>query len=136
MTWIKQNLDTLCHNYFRRWLNIPAGGTVQILQLSKSKFGIEILDISTKFTCCQITIRQCPNKSPNPDIHYLFKITSHKNTLLDKRCPQKHTKSKGIDREKFRGARCFSYGKLPYLRHRSIGSRHSKHFPITSIITP
>ena len=83
MTWIKQNLDTLCHNYFRRWLNIPAGGTVQILQLSKSKFGMEILDISTKFTCCQITIRQCLNKSPNPDIRNLFKITSHKNTPYD-----------------------------------------------------
>ena len=83
MTWIKQNLDTLCHNYFRRWLNIPAGGTVQILQLSKLKFGMEILDISTKFTCCQITIRQCLNKSPNPDIRNLFKITSHKNILYD-----------------------------------------------------
>ena len=83
MTWIKQNLDTLCHNYFRRSLNIPEGGTVQILQLSKSKFGMEISDISTKFTCCQITIRLCLNKSPNPDIRNLFNITSHKNTLYD-----------------------------------------------------
>ena len=83
MTWIKQNLDTLCHNYFRRWLYIPAGGTVQILQLSKSTFGMEILDISTKFTCCLITIRQCLNKSPNPDIRNLFRIMSHKNTLYD-----------------------------------------------------
>ena len=83
VAWIKQNLDTLCHNYIRRWLNIPAGGIVQILQLSKSKFGMEILDIGTKFTCCQITIRQCLNKSPNPDIRNLFKITWHKNILYD-----------------------------------------------------
>ena len=75
ISWVKQNLDTLCHNYFRRRLNIPAGGTVQILQPSKSKFGMEILDISTKFTRCQIAIRQCLNKSPNLDIRNLFKIT-------------------------------------------------------------
>ena len=52
MTWIKQHLDTLCHNYFRRWLNISVGGTVQISQLSKSKFGMEIPHVSTKFTYC------------------------------------------------------------------------------------
>ena len=83
ITWIKQNLDLLCHNYFRRWLNIPAAGTVQILQLSKTKFGMELLDISSKFTLCQITIRQCLKKSPNPDIHNLFKGTSEKNIQYD-----------------------------------------------------
>ena len=48
-------------------------------------FEIEIWDgnINTKFTCCLITIRQCLNKSPNPDIRNLFKITSHKNILYD-----------------------------------------------------
>ena len=67
ITWIKQNLDLLCHNYFRRWLNIPSAGTVEILQFSKTKFGMELLDISSKFTLCQITIRPCLKKSPNPD---------------------------------------------------------------------
>ena len=83
ITWIKHNLDLLCHNYFRRWLNIPAAGTVEILQLSKTKFGMELLDISSKFTLCQITIRQCLKKSPNPDIHNLFKGTSEKNIQYD-----------------------------------------------------
>ena len=83
ITWIKHNLDLLCHNYFRRWLNIPAAGTVEILQLSKTKFGMELLDISSKFTLCQITIRQCLQKSPNPDTHNLFKGTSEKNIQYD-----------------------------------------------------
>ena len=83
ITWIKRNLDLLFHNYFRRWLNIPAAGTVVILQLSKTKFGMELLDISSKFTLCQIAIRQCLKKSPNPDIHILFKGTSEKNIQYD-----------------------------------------------------
>ena len=83
ITWIKQNLDLLCHNYFRRWLNIPAAGTVEILQLSKTKFGMELLDISSKFTLCQISIRQCLKKSLNSDIHNLFKGTSEKNIQYD-----------------------------------------------------
>ena len=76
ITWVKLNLDLLCHNYFCRWLNIPAAGTVEILQLSKTKFGMELLHISSKFTLCQITIRQCLKKSLNPDIHNFFKGTS------------------------------------------------------------
>ena len=45
MTWIKQNLDTLCHNYFRRWLNIPAGGTVKNI----TAFEIEIWDGNIRY---------------------------------------------------------------------------------------
>ena len=76
-------LDLLCHNYFRRLLNIPASGTDEILQLSKTKFGMELLAISSKFTLCQITIRQCVKKSLNPDMLNLFKGTSEKNIQYD-----------------------------------------------------
>ena len=57
-----------CHNYIRKWLKKPAGGTVDILQLSKKKFGFEIIDVSTKFTACQITIKQNLQRSPSADI--------------------------------------------------------------------
>ena len=38
-TWVKQTLDMICHNKFRAWLEIPPCGTLDILFLSKSKFG-------------------------------------------------------------------------------------------------
>ena len=47
-TWIKEVLDDKCHNAFRRWLEIPANGTMDIIMLSKSKFGLNIIDVSMK----------------------------------------------------------------------------------------
>ena len=40
------------HEYFRRWLEIPISGTFDICVLSKSKFGLDITDPSTKFIHC------------------------------------------------------------------------------------
>ena len=40
ITWVKQKLDSICHSYFRGWLEIPVSGTVEILQLSRSQFGL------------------------------------------------------------------------------------------------
>ena len=50
ITWVKQSLDIICHNKFREWLEIPANGTLDILFQAKSKFGLNIIDVSTKFT--------------------------------------------------------------------------------------
>ena len=44
-TWVKQTLDMMCHNKFRTWLEIPPCGTLDILSLAKSKFGLNIVDI-------------------------------------------------------------------------------------------
>ena len=50
ITWIKRHLEMPCHNYTRRCLNIQGGRIVDILQLSKTKFGLDFIDVSTKFT--------------------------------------------------------------------------------------
>ena len=54
--WVKQTLDMICHNNkFRSWLEIPVNGTLDILLQAKSKFYLNIIDISTKHTqCCDI----------------------------------------------------------------------------------
>ena len=51
-TWIINNLDTRAHNYLRRWLEIPASGTLSIVMLTNGQFGLNIMDISTKFKQC------------------------------------------------------------------------------------
>ena len=74
-TWVKNTLDNLCHNHIRRWLEIPPCGTIDILLLSTKQYGINLLDISTKFEQCQATIRKNLKESPN-DIRELFQIIS------------------------------------------------------------
>ena len=73
VTWVKNNL---CHNHIRRWLEIPPCGTTEIFLLSTTQYGINLLDISTRFEQCQVTIRKNLKDSPNEDIRELFQITS------------------------------------------------------------
>ena len=80
-TWIKQNLDMICHGYFRKWFDIPVSGTVEILQLSKAQFGQEVIDTSTQHTLCLVTFRKCLKNSINDDIRYLHNATSEKNNI-------------------------------------------------------
>ena len=44
VTWVKTNIDMKVHEYFRRWLEIPIGGPLDICMLSKLKFGLDIID--------------------------------------------------------------------------------------------
>ena len=76
-------LDLFCRNYFGRWLNIPAAGTAEILQFSITKFGKELLDISSKFTLPNNSWTVSEKKSPNPDIHNIFKATLETNIQYD-----------------------------------------------------
>ena len=54
-TWIKQHLDTFSHIKIRYWLEIPPNGTLDIILLTKAKFGLNVVDISTKHTQCQVS---------------------------------------------------------------------------------
>ena len=76
VTWVKNTLDNLCHNHIRCWLEIPPCGTIEILLLSTTQYGINLLHISTKYEQCQVTIRKSLKESPNEDIRELFQITS------------------------------------------------------------
>ena len=82
-TWIINSLDTLAHNYLRRWLEIPASGTLSIVMLTKSQFGLDIQDISTKFKQCQVVMRQCLKNSCNQEINHLAQVSSDKSKQYD-----------------------------------------------------
>ena len=71
----------ICHGYFRKWLDIPVSGTVEILQLLKAQFGQEVIDTSTKHTLCQVTFRKCVKNSINEDIRYMHDATSEKTNI-------------------------------------------------------
>jgi hypothetical protein len=74
-TWVRQTLDMMCHNKFRAWLEIPPCGTLDILLLAKSKFGLNIIDISAKFTQCQVVLRSKLKNSSSPDIRQVYKAS-------------------------------------------------------------
>ena len=64
-TWIKENLDNLCHNKLRRWLEIPPNGTLDIVLLAKTMFGLNVIDVSTKHAQCQVSFRSQLKNSTN-----------------------------------------------------------------------
>ena len=82
-TWVINQLDSLAHSYLRRWLEIPANGSLSIIMLSKSQFGIDIQDISTEFKQCQLVMRQCLKKSVNKDINELAQLSNDKSRQYD-----------------------------------------------------
>ena len=82
-TWVTNQLDSLAHSYLRRWLEIPANGPIWIIMLSKSQFGLDIQDISTKFKQCQVVMRQCLKKSVNKDINALSQLSNDKSRQYD-----------------------------------------------------
>ena len=83
ITWVKQTLDSVSSSFVRKWLEIPINGTLDIVTLSKEKFGLNIIKISTKYLECQATKRNCLKKSPNPDINYLHQATAQKSIQVD-----------------------------------------------------
>lgn len=76
-TWVIQSLDSLCNQYIRDWLEIPISGTMDIISLPKSKFGLNIIPVSIKFTQCQATIRNCLKNSVNEDIRHIHEASSY-----------------------------------------------------------
>ena len=59
-------------------------GTLDIISLPRSKFGLNIIPISTKFIQCQLTIRNCINNSSNEDLKFIHQETSQgKNVQYD-----------------------------------------------------
>ena len=75
ITWVKQSLDGIVNQYVRNWLEIPIAGTLDI-QLSKRKFGICYLMVSTRFTQCQTLILNFLRKSSNNDVVRIYYDTN------------------------------------------------------------
>ena len=74
-TWIKENLDNMVSNYVRSWLELPVSGTLKIATLSKSKYGLNFIKVSTRFAQCQCTFRKALKKSANSNIKKLHMET-------------------------------------------------------------
>ena len=54
-----------------------------LVTLSKEKFGLNIIKISTKYLQCQTTKHACLKKSLNPDINYLHQATAQESIQVD-----------------------------------------------------
>ena len=77
-TWIVNNIDNICKQFIRKWLEIPPSGTFDLILLSREKFGLEVTDVSTKLQQCQVTVRKCLRSSPNVDIQQLVDMADAK----------------------------------------------------------
>ena len=76
ITWVKQALDPLLASRIRQWLEIPINGTLDILSLTKSKYGIGLITIANRFLQCQVTLRNCMKNSKNADIRKIHEVTN------------------------------------------------------------
>ena len=76
VTWVKQALDPLLSSRIRQWLEIPINGTLDILSLTKSKYGIGLITIANRFLQCQVTMRNCMKNSKNADIRKIHEVTN------------------------------------------------------------
>ena len=72
------------HEYFHRWLEIPISGTLDICMLSKSKFGLDIIDPSTKFIQCKTIYRNRLKNSKHEDTRVIHELTSYANIQYDR----------------------------------------------------
>ena len=83
-TWIVNNIDNICRQFIRRWLEIPPSGTFNLILLCREKFGLEVADISTKLQQCQVTVRKCLRSSPNTNIQQLANMADAKSMQYDR----------------------------------------------------
>jgi len=63
-------------SYVRQWLDLPISATLSSLALPKTKYGINLILPSTKYSQCQTVIRNALKSSPNSDIDILWSQTS------------------------------------------------------------
>ena len=52
--WIVNNIDNICRQFIRRWLEIPPSGTFDLILLSREKFGLEVADVSTNYNSVKL----------------------------------------------------------------------------------
>ena len=77
-TWTVNNVDNICRQFIRRWLEIPPSGTLDLILLSREKFALGVSDVSTKLQQCQDTVRKCLRCSPNTNIQQLADMADAK----------------------------------------------------------
>ena len=78
------NIDNVCRQFIRGWLEIPPSGTLDLILLSREKFGLEVSDVMTKLQQCQVTVRKYLRSSPNVDIQQLADMADAKTKQYDR----------------------------------------------------
>ena len=72
-TWIKQHLDSVCYNKIWYWLEILSNGTLDIILLTKAKFGLNVIDVSTKHSQCQVSLQKKLATSENDSVKCIYR---------------------------------------------------------------
>ena len=80
-TWVVENVDSVVAGFVRQWLELPICSTFSSLILSTSRYGINLILPSVKFTECQTIMRNALKSSPNLDIKSLWADTSYGTNL-------------------------------------------------------
>jgi len=75
-TWVCENLDNRVSKYIRQWLELPVSAALSNIFLSKTKLGLNIQLPSTKFTQCQVVLRNALKSSTNQEVRDLWRCTS------------------------------------------------------------
>lgn len=83
ITWIKNNIDNVVSRYVRSWLELPISGTMKIISLSKQKYGINFIQVSTRYSQCQTTFRNALKTSDNNNIRYVHNNSKSKKQTYD-----------------------------------------------------
>ena len=78
------NIDNICRQFIRKWLEILQSRTLDLFLLSREKFGSEVSDVSTKLKQCQVTVRKCLRSSPNVDVLQLADMADAKTKQYDR----------------------------------------------------
>ena len=95
-TCIKQHLDTICHSKIRYWLEIRPNGTLDIILLTKAKFGLNVIDVSTKHTQRQVSLRKKLATSENDSVKFVY----HDSNTCSKMQHSNYKSCKGVLKDK------------------------------------
>ena len=72
ITWIKNNVDNIVSRYVRSWLEMPISGTLKIISLSKQRYGINFIPVSTRYSQCQTTFSNALKTSSSKNIRHVY----------------------------------------------------------------
>ena len=83
-TWISQNLDSLCYQHIRIWLELPISCCVkEIATLPKSKCGLGIPSLSDDYERLWLKKRHNLQNNTQPEMRLLWKESSHSHVETD-----------------------------------------------------
>ena len=83
ITWVKQSLNSIVNQYVRSWLEIRITSALDITQLSKIKFHICYVMLSSRFTLCQTVICNNLRKSWNNEVVRIYYDTNCDTTFYN-----------------------------------------------------